>query len=347
MGNPEGSAAPSAPAARPGGSLQLTLSFGSLTAPLVAIAGARASGNPLSPGEVAACVAVGFLGMLTVQIARNRRERRHGAPGRVLGRIGLGRRSGRSECGYVDTQIRDPKDVQREALTIIHSSGRPREERDRAVHALAHGRASDDASRRTLRNAIQDRKLDQDQRFGMAETFCRCNPDEALAALDLFSRESANDSLMRLRAAKLINEPVTRSRAILAIAFAADVAAECRLDAAIALQDRAPYDAEAALQALATDVTDGAKVGFRVRIQAAQQWASLNRERAVEVLWQIARSPETPWYWRIEAAFELAMLKVRAAYKLLLEWGENRELPEEVRGYLFSALSKLDAQRPV
>ena len=321
--------------------MQLTLSFGSLTAPIVAIAAARASGNPLSSAEIGACVLAGCLSILTVHVVGARRAKRRRRPTGVLGRIGLGRRSARSECKRIDTKIKDPRDVQRDARATILDTKQNSEDRDRAVHDLAHGPGSDAVSRWTLRNTIQDRYLDQGHRLALAVEYRRCNPAEATEALVLFALDSANDPFSRLGAARLIAEETQRRLAILVIATAADVDAECRFEAAVALKPLAPRDAEEAIKVLATDI----EVSFGIRLEAARHWALVNRTAAVEMLWQIVGSTDIPWIWRIAAAAELVVLRVRAAYKVLYEWMENQELPEEVRTHLFVTLRKLEEQR--
>ncbi|MEU5870681.1 hypothetical protein AB0A73_03875 [Glycomyces sp. NPDC047369] len=249
------------------------------------------------------------------------------------------RRHGRPDCGHVDTQIRDPQDVLREARAAVRDPHRPAEDRDRAVHDLAHGRAANDTTRWTLRNIVQDRYLDEDHRFAMLTAYCRCDPEAALEALDLFARDGSNNAFKRLDAAQRIHDGAVRRRAVLAIATAADVDAECRLNAATALKPLAPRDAEAAFQVIATD---GASVGFGVRILAASEWALMDREAAVEALWRIVLATTTPWYWRIAAAAKLVMLRVRAAYDLLCEWIENPELPADARAQLSLTLERLD-----
>ncbi|SDE05077.1 hypothetical protein [Glycomyces harbinensis] len=321
--------------------MQLTLSFGSLSAPIVAIAVARASDNPMSSFEIGACVLAGLIGIVTVQTIGARRLGRGRPSVGVLGRMGLGRRTARSECKRIDTKIKDPSDVQRDSRATIVDVKQNSEDRDRAVHDLAHGPGSDEVSRWTLRSTIQDRYLDQAHRLAMAVEYRRCSPMEASEALVLFALDCANGPFSRLEAARLIAEETQQRLAILVIATAADVDAECRLEAAIALNPLAPRDAEEALKRLATD----AMVSFGVRLEAARHWALVNRTAAVEVLWQIVGSTEVPWMWRIAAAAELVVLRVRAAYKVLYEWMESRELPEEVRDHLFVTLRKLDELR--
>ncbi|GAA2275375.1 hypothetical protein GCM10009853_031860 [Glycomyces scopariae] len=272
---------------------------------------------------------------------RSRHAKRRPAAG-VLGLIGLGRRSARSECRHIDTRIKDPRDVQRDARAAILDPKHDSEDRDRAVHDLAHGPGADEVSRWTLRNTIQDRYLDQGHRLAMAEEYRRCDPEAAVEALFLFALDAANDPFARLKAARLIADETQQRLAILLIARAAGDA-ECRLRAAVALKPLAPRDAEESTKALATDP----EVSFGVRIEAVRHWSQVNRTAAVEVLWQIAGSPDTLWIRRITAAAELVLLRVRAAYKLLLEWVENRELPEEARTHLFATLRRLEAQRAV
>ncbi|MEU6247903.1 hypothetical protein [Glycomyces sp. NPDC047010] len=275
-----------------------------------------------------------LIATLTVHIVLAIRARR-----RIPPLDALLRRHGRSDCGHVDTQIRDPKDVQREARAAVRDPHRPAEDRARAVHDLAHGRAATDTTRWTLRNTVQDRYLDEDHRFAMLTAYCRCDPEAALEALDLFARDGSNNAFRRLEAAQWITERSVRRRAVLAIATAAEVDAECRLKAATALKPLAPRDAEAAFQVIATD----AAVGFGVRILAANEWALMDREAAVEALWRIVLATTTPWYWRIVAAAKLVMLRVRAAYDLLCEWIENPELPADARAQLSLTLKRLDA----
>ncbi|GAA1673684.1 hypothetical protein GCM10009830_20020 [Glycomyces endophyticus] len=320
--------------------MQLTLSFGSLTAPVIAIAVARAAGNPLTPLEIGACVLAGVLSILTVHVVATRRAVR-----RSLGaarRLRRGRRAARSECGFVDSQIRDPRDVRREAAAAVRDEDLSDEERRRAVHDLAHGRAADVNSRWLLRNTIQDRYLDEGHRTAMLLAHCRCDPEGALESLDLFARSSSHDAFARLGAAMRMHDPLVRRRAVLALATAADIDPECRLKAAIALKPLARRDAEAALQNIATD---GIEVGFEVRIQAAAEWAVMNREAAIDALWRIVLATGTPWYWRIAAAAKLVVLRVRAAYDLLCDWLENPELPAEAQAQLSMTLDKLEARR--
>jgi hypothetical protein len=312
-----------------------------MVAPLIALATAHATGNPFSPFWTAVCIVAGCLGALTVQVVGTEQAMRRRL--RVLSRIGLGRRSVRCECKRIDTRIKDPRDVQRDARSTILDAKQNAEDRDRAVHDLVHGPGSDDDSRWMLRNTIQDRKLDQAHRLAMAAEFRRCHPAAAAEALFLFALDCANHPFSRLEAARLIPDETQRRVAVLVIATAAGIDAECRLKAAIALKPLARRDTEEALNVLATD----AEVSFGVRLEAARHLATLNRTAAVEVLWEIVGSADAPWIWRIAAAAELVVLRVRAAYKVLLEWLENRELPEEARRYLFATLSRLEAQRAV
>jgi hypothetical protein len=271
----------------------------------------------------------------------SRHAKRRPAAG-VLGRIGLGRKNARSECRHIDTKIKDPRDVQRDARAAILDAKQNSEDRDRAVHDLAHGPGADEVSRWTLRNTIQDRYLDQGHRLAMAEEYRRCDPAAAVEALFLFALDGGNDPFARLTAARLIADETQQRLAVLVIARSA-VDAECRLRAAVALKPLAPRDSEESIKALATD----AEVSFGVRLEAVRAWAPVNRTAAVEVLWQIVGSAEAPWIRRITAAAELVLLRVRAAYKILLDWVENRELPEEARTHLFATLSRLEAQRAV
>lgn len=323
--------------------MQLTLSLSGLAALTTALLGAEASGHPLTPLATALCVALWLIGSVTVQVVVVRRQRRHRRHPRILARIGLRRRPARSECDRIDTKIKDPRDVQRDAAATIRDAKQNSEDRDRAVHDLAHGPGSDDASRRTLRSTIQDHHLDQGHRLAMAAEYRRCHPAPASEALFHFAHDSANRPFLRLEAARLITPENQRRLTTLVIATAADVDAECRLKAAIELKPMAPHDAEEALEVLAKD----AQVSFGTRLQAARHWAPINQTAAVEVLWQIVGSTDTPWIWRIAAAAELVVLRVRAAYKILLEWVENRELPEEVRAHVLATLRRLEAQRAV
>lgn len=336
MDRTDGSAASSAPADWPGGRLQLTLSLGSIVAPLIAVATAHATGNPFSPVWTALCIGAGCLSAVTVQMVATRRARRSRLG--VLGRIRLGRRSSRAAC--IDTKIKDPLDVQREARAAVRDVNRTGEDRDRAVHDLAHGPGSDDDSRWFLRSVIQDRSLHQDHRLAMAAKYHRCQPEAAAEALALFAFDSANHPFSRLEAAQLIADEAQRRLTTLGIATAAGIDAECRFKAAIALKPLALRDAQVALRMLATD----AAVGFGVRFEAARHLAPIDRNAAVEVLWQMVGS-EPQWIRRIDAAAELVVLRVREAYRVLLEWLENRELPEEAHRYLFATLSRLEAQR--
>ena len=269
--------------------------------------------------------------------------KRHRLSVGVLGRIGLGRRTARSECKRIDTKIKDPWDVQRDAKATILDLKQNCEDRDRAVHDLAHGPGADESSRRMLRSTIQDRRLDQGHRHAMAVEYRRCRPEEASEALQRFALDSANRPFLRLEAARLISVESQRRVTILVIATAVDVDAECRLQAAIALKPMDVHDADEAFKVLAKD----AEVGFEIRLQAVLQWAPINRTAAIETLWQFVGAVDAPWIWRIAAAYELVMLRIRAAYKVLHEWVDNRDLPEEVRAYSLATLRRLDAQRAV
>lgn len=272
---------------------------------------------------------------------RSRHAKRRRPKGRVLGRIGFRRRTGRSECRHIDTRISDPRDVQRDAEATIRAVLHNSEDRDRAVHDLAHGPGSGEASRWVLCNAIQDHALGQDHRLAMADEYLRCLPEEASEALLRFALDVANDPFSRLAAARRIPAETQRRIAVVILAAAADLDVECRLKAAVALVPLALRDAEQALRGLATDV----ELGFEARLEAARHWAAVNKMAAIEVLWEIVSATDAPWLWRITAAAELVLLRVRAAKGLLLEWMENRELPEEARTQLIATLRKLDLQR--
>lgn len=231
--------------------------------------------------------------------------------------------------------------MQRDAEATIRDMKQNSEDRDRAVHDLAHGPGAGEASRWLLCNAIQNHDLSQDHRLALAEEYLRCLPEEASEALLRFALDVANDPFSRLAAARRIPGEDRRRLAILVIATAAGLDVECRLQAAIALVPLALRDAEEVLKGLATD----AARGFEIRLEAARRWAQLNRIAAIEVLWRIVSATEAPWLWRIAAAVELVHLRVRAAKGLLLEWMENRELPEEMHTHLIATLRKLDLQR--
>ncbi|RRS01481.1 hypothetical protein [Glycomyces terrestris] len=267
---------------------------------------------------------------------RSRHAKRRPAAG-VLGR--LLRRGARSECRHIDTRIKDPRDVQRDARAAILDVKHNSEDRDRAVHDLAHGPGADEDSRWHLANAVRSRGLDQGHRLALALEYRRCDPAAASEALLLFALDATNEPFLRLQAARLLPDEADQRLAVLMVGTAADV--ECRLRAAIALKPLAPRDAEEAFRTLATDD----EVSFEVRFEAIRHWAPANRTAAVEVLWQIAGSAQVPWIRRITAAYELVLLRVRAAKGLLLEWMESRELPEEARTHLFATLRKLDLQR--
>jgi len=240
-----------------------------------------------------------------------------------------------STCGFFDTRILDIADTRREALAAINDDNQSEDSRRRAVHSLTHGSAGDDVSLWKLRNAVQDRHLSQEHRYALLVAFCKCDAASAVEALDLFSRDSSNNSFARLDAAQRILDQDLKRRSILAIATAADVHDRCRFEAAMALKPIASREAEAALQFITGDRVG---VDYDIRISAAYEWAALNREPAVEALWHLALSTGTPWHWRVMAAAKLALLRVRAAYDLLHGWLDNLDVPMEAREHVLMTL---------
>lgn len=322
---------------------QLTITF---TAPTITVGGILGGqAGQVTPPEIIALALLWLVGVPSIHMIQSRFAlRRKGIKkaGRLISRIRLKQRPNQSpSCNHVDSSIRSDRAIRNEALNVIGDTKQPPERRRRAVHDLVHGRGVDETTIRVLHDTIQDRYLPEGYRHALAVDFSSCDAEAAMESLDLFSRDSSNSCCTRFSIALHIADETLKRRAVLSIAKASEADEHCRFEAALVLLQMDTTYAEYAFQSIATDTGN---VSYQVRIAAAVEWSALDRDAAIDALWQVALGKGVPWPWRIAAAARLVLLRVRAAYELLQDGLTNPDLPAEVRKQIRFTLAALDAR---